>query len=152
MSTDPEDDGTRVVPRAAPDTHDDVTIVAPARFGDAKPGGREISQRPVPFVEPVQEDLGTAERVRRGRAASAQPRVYGARSEAADLPLETDTVERTIGAPPPAVDAPPPPPRQAFPSQERRFRRGRIVTLVAYAAVIVGSITGLWVVARLALE
>ncbi|MFA5606231.1 MAG: hypothetical protein WDA07_03430 [Leucobacter sp.] len=152
MSTDPEDDGTRVVPRAAPDTNDDVTIVAPARFGDAGRGGRGIPHRPVPLVEPVQEDLGTAERVRRGREASAQARVYGARSEAAERPQETDTVERTIGAPPPAVDAPPAVPRAVFPSQERRFRRGRIITLVVYVAVIVGAVAGLWAVARLALE
>lgn len=62
-----------------------------------------------------------------------------------------DAVLRRIG-PPPTAPAIAIAPRKELASLARRTRRGRVVTLAVYAAVIVCSAVGLWAIATLALS
>lgn len=150
-----EDDATVAVPRRAalPD-EDDATRVAPAsrRTSDSRSGSRSASAThgtpaprasvagPVP--EPAFEELA---RLR----SSAIPRAYGARAVPAPSVELPDAGARSLGSDPAARSARDHGARAELPSILKRDARARRFTLISYAAVIVVSVTGLWVIARI---
>lgn len=83
-------------------------------------------------------------------------RVYGARPIPAPTGSTSDAVAQRIGPPPPShelplsASAPQAEQRAQLPALQRRFTRGRIVSLVAYAVSIVVAVVGLAIVGGLA--
>lgn len=106
------------------------------------------SQPPAPPLPQVDGQTGDLQAALRN--AGTIPRVYGARAATTDGgPAAPDAVLQRIG-PAPQGEAPPAIVRPDMPSLERRFARTRLVTLACYAAAIVVSACGLWLMARLA--
>ncbi|WP_449276946.1 hypothetical protein [Leucobacter sp. GX24907] len=82
------------------------------------------------------------------------PVVYGPRGEApsggsAVGLASADAVQMRIGPPPSTDTAPLHQPRPPMPSLAKRGRRAGMITLIAYAAAIAISVTGLTVIARI---
>lgn len=100
----------------------------------------------VPGVLPWERGPEPERGVRAGR-----PVVYGARSEFAGASAAgVDGVHQLLGDPPPARPVVVRAGRRALPSVERRARRIRVRTLLAFAAVVVIAVAGLWGTAVLA--
>lgn len=111
-----------------------------------RPGAAAPQPDPEPVTEPdTAEELGAKLGGRSGAlrsSASFMPRVYGPRAASVSQAPEPspDLAGRVA-----ASNA-----RAALPSLARRDRRGRVVTLACYAAALIATGVGLWVVATLA--
>lgn len=111
-----------------------------------RPGGAAQRPDPAPVPEPDSAaELGAKRGGRNGAlssSASFMPPVYGPRAASVSQAPEP--------SPDPAGGVAASNARAALPSLARRDRRGRVVTLACYAAALIVTGVGLWVVAALA--
>lgn len=111
-----------------------------------RPGAAARQPDPEPVPEPdTAEELGAKLGGRSGTlrsSASFMPRVYGPRAASVSQAPEP--------SPDPAGGVAASNARAALPSLARRDRRGHVVTLACYAAALIVTGVGLWVVAALA--
>lgn len=130
-------DETVVVTSASP-TAPPVAPTAPPASLTAAPAA--------PTAPPWQIDAP----IERG-VSQALPVRYPARPYQVSEPRHgLDEVQRRIGAAPAASPVAVRQGREGLPSLERRTRRGRMVTLILFGVVLLGSIAGLWVLASIA--